>query len=153
MASSAKPIPLKGGVESLDDVALAIGDNSREVHMQFEQMALLHGKPSNDCTYTTIQQLDNILRRGEIRPVTEACREYTHLDGQLVNLPPHTLLACAVATPRGARGLTPNFNPMGYQSDVFLHALGMPKIVGEGGVGVPSKSCPHIACSLPCHTS
>ena len=48
MASTTKPIPLKGGVESLDDVAPAIGDNSSEVHMRFEQMALLHGKPSND---------------------------------------------------------------------------------------------------------
>ena len=40
-------------------VAPTIGDNSREVHMQFEQMALLHGKPSNDYTVhnnTTIRQ-------------------------------------------------------------------------------------------------
>ena len=49
MAYTAKPIPFKGGVESLGDVAPAIGDNSREVHMQFEQTALFYGKPSNDC--------------------------------------------------------------------------------------------------------
>ena len=53
MASTAEPIPFKGVVESLGDVATAIGDNSKEVHMQLEQTALLHGKPSNDCTYTT----------------------------------------------------------------------------------------------------
>ena len=69
MASTVKPIPLKGGVESLGDVASAISDNSREVHMQFEQMALFHGKPSNDCKYTTTQQLGNVVRRGEIRHV------------------------------------------------------------------------------------
>ena len=57
MTSVAKPIPLKGGVESLGDVFPTIGDNSKEVHMQFEQMALLYGKASNDYTYTTIQQL------------------------------------------------------------------------------------------------
>ena len=56
MASVAKPIPLKGFVESLGDVASAMGDNSMEVHMQFEQMALLDGKPSNDCIYTTTRQ-------------------------------------------------------------------------------------------------
>ena len=55
MASTAEPIPFKGAVESLGDVATAIGDNSREVCMQLEQTALLHGKPSNDCTYTTRQ--------------------------------------------------------------------------------------------------
>ena len=55
MASTAEPILFKGGVESLGDVATTIGDNSREVHMQLEQTALLHGKPSNDCTYTTRQ--------------------------------------------------------------------------------------------------
>ena len=69
MASAAKPIPLKGGVESLADVAPTIGDNSREVHMQFKQMALLQGKPSNDCTYTKIQQFGNVIRRGQILPV------------------------------------------------------------------------------------
>ena len=67
MASTAKPIPLKGGVESLGGIALAIGDNSREVHIQLEQTTLLHGKPSNDCTYTTTQQLDDVLRRGIFR--------------------------------------------------------------------------------------
>ena len=55
MASTAEPISFKGAVESFGDVATTIGDNSREVHMQLEQMALLHGKPSNDCTYTTRQ--------------------------------------------------------------------------------------------------
>ena len=104
MASTAKPIPLKGGVGSLGDVAPAIGDNSREVHMQFEQMALLHGKPSNDCKYTTMQQLGNIVRRGEIRHVTKACKEYVHLDGQLANPPPNTILAPDAATPRWGRG-------------------------------------------------
>ena len=67
MASAAKPIPLKGGVESLGDVAPTIGDNVRKVRMQFEQMALLHGKPSNDCMYTTIQQLGNVMRRGDVK--------------------------------------------------------------------------------------
>ena len=38
--------------------------------------------------------------------------------------------------PAGGEGTTPYFNPMGYHSEVFLHALGMPKIAGEGGVGV-----------------
>ena len=38
MASVAmKPIPLKGGFESLGDVATTIGDNSREVHMQLDK--------------------------------------------------------------------------------------------------------------------
>ena len=55
MASTAKPIPLKGGFESLGDVAPAIGDNNKEVHLQFGQTALLHGKSSNDCKYTTMQ--------------------------------------------------------------------------------------------------
>ena len=64
MASAAKPIPLEGGVESLGDVAPTIGDNSKEVHMQLEQTALFHGKPSNDCKYTTMQQLGNVVRRG-----------------------------------------------------------------------------------------
>ena len=70
MASTAKPIPLKGGVESLGNVSPAIGDNSREVHMQFEQTALFHGEPSNDYKYTTMQQLGNVVRRVEIRHVT-----------------------------------------------------------------------------------
>ena len=55
MASTMEPIPFKDGVESLGDVATTIGDNRREVHMPLEQTALLHGKPSNDCTYTTRQ--------------------------------------------------------------------------------------------------
>ena len=69
-----KPIPLKGGVKSLGDVAPTIGDNSREVHMQFEQTALFYGKPSDDCKYTTMQQLGNVLRRGKIQHVIEACK-------------------------------------------------------------------------------
>ena len=36
----------------------------------------------------------------------------------------------------GGEGSSPYFNPMGYHSEVFLHAPGMPKIVGEGGLGV-----------------
>ena len=36
----------------------------------------------------------------------------------------------------GGEGTTPYFNPMGCHSEVFLHASGMPKIAGEGGVGV-----------------
>ena len=107
------PIPLKGGVESLGDVAPTIGDNSREVHMQFEQMALLHGKRSIDSTYTTIQQLGNVLMRGEIRLATEACRQYTHLGGQLANLPPHRLLPTDVTTPSGGRGDYPLFQSNG----------------------------------------
>ena len=107
MASTAKPIPLKGGVESLGDVASTIGDNSKEVHMQFEQTALFHGKRSNDCKYTIMQQLGNVIRRGEIRHVTEACREYVHLDGQLTNLPLNTIPAPDAATPRWGRGDCP----------------------------------------------
>ena len=103
MASTAKPIPLKGGVESLHDVAPIISDNSREVHMQFEQTTS-YGKPSNDCKYTTMQQLGNVVRRGEIWHVTEACREYMHLDDQLENLPPNTIPAPDAATPRWGRG-------------------------------------------------
>ena len=38
--------------------------------------------------------------------------------------------------PAGGEGTTPYFNPMGRHSEVFLHAPGMPKIAGEGGVGV-----------------
>ena len=100
MASTVNPISLKGGVESLGDVAPAIGGNSKEVHMQFKQMALLNGKPSNDCKYATMQQLGNVVRRGEIWHVTEACRQYVHLVGQLANLPPNTIPAPDAATPR-----------------------------------------------------
>ena len=113
MASTAKPIPLKGGVESLGDVAPTIGDNSREVHMQIEQTALFHGKPGNDCKYTTTQQLGNAVRRGEIRHVIEACREYAHLDGQLANLPPNTIPAPDAATPRWGRGDCPRYGSNG----------------------------------------
>ena len=66
----------------------------------------------------------------------EACRQYTHLDGQLANLALHTIPAPDAATPSWGRGDYPYFNPMGCHSEVFLHAPGMPKIVGEGGVGV-----------------
>ena len=104
-----KAIPLKGGVESLGDIATAISDNSREVHMQFEQTALFHSKPSNDCKYTTMQELGNVVRRGEIQHVTEACREYTQVDDQLANHPLHMLLAFNVATPSGGRGDYPRF--------------------------------------------
>ena len=38
--------------------------------------------------------------------------------------------------PSGGVGTTPDVDPMGYNSEVFLHARGMPKIAGEGGVGV-----------------
>ena len=74
---------------------------AKEVHMQFETTALLHGKPSNDYTYTTIQQLGNVLKRGEFWPMMEACKEYMRLGGQLANLPPHMLLAPDVAAPSG----------------------------------------------------
>ena len=66
MASMVKSIQLKGGVEGLGSIAPTIGDNSKEVHMLLEQIALLHSKPSNDCTYTATQQLGNILRSREI---------------------------------------------------------------------------------------
>ena len=82
MASTTEPIPFQGAVENLGDVATAIGDNNKEVHMQLEQPALLYGKPSNYCIYTTRQYLGNVLRRGVIWFVTEACRQYTHLDDQ-----------------------------------------------------------------------
>ena len=86
MASTAKPIPLKGCVESLGAIAPTITDISREIHMQFEQTALFYSKPSNDYKYATMHQLGNVVRRGETWHVTEACREYAHLDGQLANL-------------------------------------------------------------------
>ena len=38
--------------------------------------------------------------------------------------------------PVGGEGTTPNFNPMSCNSELFLHAPGMPKIAGEGGMGV-----------------
>ena len=106
MASTVERIPLRG-VEGLRDVVPPISDNSREVHMQIEQMALLHGQPSNDCTYTKIQQSANIVTRGEIRPTTEACREYTHLDDQLSHLAPDRVPAPDTATPSGGRGSLP----------------------------------------------
>ena len=74
MASTTEPIPLKSNVEGLGDVAPTIGDNSKGVHMQLEQTVLLYGKPSNDCTHTTTQQLGNVLRNGKIQFVTKACR-------------------------------------------------------------------------------
>ena len=36
----------------------------------------------------------------------------------------------------GGEGTTPYFHPMGYHSEVFLHAPGMPKIASEDRVGV-----------------
>ena len=113
MASIAKPIPLKAGVESLGNVAPTIGDNSRAVHIHIEQMELLHSKPSNDCTYTTLQQLGNVLRRGEIYPVIEACRENSHLDGQLSHLTSDTIPAPDAPTPNGGRGDYPQFQSNG----------------------------------------
>ena len=112
MASTAEPIPFKGAIESLGDVATAISDNSKEVHVQLEQTALLHGKPSNDYTYTTRQYLGNVVRR-VIWFVTEACRQYTHLDGQLANLALHTILAPDAATPNWGRGDYPLFQSNG----------------------------------------
>ena len=41
-----------------------------------------------------------------------------------------------IQLPAGGEGTNPNFNPMSYHSEVFFHALVMPQIVGEGGVGV-----------------
>ena len=66
----------------------------------------------------------------------EACKEYTHLSGQLANLPPHTLLAPNDATPSGGEGIAPDFNPMNCHTEVFLHAPGMPKIASKGEMGV-----------------
>ena len=48
MAPTAKPIPLKRGVESLGDIAPTVGDDCREVHIQLESFTLLLCKPSND---------------------------------------------------------------------------------------------------------
>ena len=109
MESTTKPIPLKGGIESLGNVGPAIGDNSREVHMQIEQMALLCGTLRNDYMYTTLQQLGNIIRRGEIRSMTEACKEYTHLDGQLSHPALHMIPALDAATPNKGPGEHPRF--------------------------------------------
>ena len=38
--------------------------------------------------------------------------------------------------PGGGEGIAPDVDPMGYHSEVLLHAPGMPKIADEGGVGV-----------------
>ena len=38
--------------------------------------------------------------------------------------------------PAGGKGATPDFNPMSCHSEAFVHAPRMPKIAGEGGVGV-----------------
>ena len=122
-------------VLSFGDVGPIIGDNSREVHMQFET-ALFHGKPSNDCKYTTMQELGNVTRRGEIRHVTEPFREYAHLDGHLANLPPNTSPAPDAQLQGGGEGTAPDVDPMGCHSEVLLHAPRMPKIAGEGGVGI-----------------
>ena len=99
MAPIAESIPLTGAVEGLCDIAPTISDNSKEVHRQLEQTALLHGKPSNDCSYKAKQQLGNVLRSREIRLVVEACRSYTHFDGQLLHLAPYSIPASDAATP------------------------------------------------------
>ena len=136
MASTVKPIPSKGGVEGLGDVAPAIGENSKEVHMPFEQTALSHSKPSNDWKYTTMQQLGNVIRRGEILHVTEACREYAHL---MVNWrifhrirSQHPMLQL----PGGGEGTAPDVDPMGCHNEVLLHAPEMAQIASECRVGV-----------------
>ena len=99
MASTTEPIPFKGGVESLGGIATTVSDNSREVHVQLEQTSLLHGKPSSDYTCTIRQQLGKVLRRGGIWYVTQPCRQYTHLDGQLSHSALHTISAPDAATP------------------------------------------------------
>ena len=38
--------------------------------------------------------------------------------------------------PGGGEGIVPDVDPMGCHSEVLLHAPRMPKIAGEGGVGV-----------------
>ena len=38
--------------------------------------------------------------------------------------------------PAGGKGSTPNFNPMGCHSEIFLHALVMPNFASGGRVGV-----------------
>ena len=38
--------------------------------------------------------------------------------------------------PGGGEGTAPDVDPMGCHSEVLLHAPRMPKIAGEGGVGV-----------------
>ena len=55
IAAIAKPIPLKGGVETLGNVSPTIGDNWKEVHMEAKQPALLQCKSSNSFPYTIIQ--------------------------------------------------------------------------------------------------
>ena len=113
MASIARPIPLKGGVESLGDIGPTIGDNSREVQIELEQTALLHSKHSNDGVYTITQQLGNVLRRGEIRSMTETCREYTHLDGQLLHSAQYMIPAPDAATPNQGPWEYPQFQSKG----------------------------------------
>ena len=68
--------------------------------------------------------------------MTEACTQYTHLDGQLANLALHTIPTPNAATPSWGRGDYPLFQSNGLSCEVFLHAPGMPKIAGEGRVGV-----------------
>ena len=38
--------------------------------------------------------------------------------------------------PGGGEGTAPDVDPMGCHSEILLHAPGMPKIAGEGGVGI-----------------
>ena len=89
MAATIKPIPLKGGVESLGNIASAIGDDCKEVHMQIEQIALLQCKSINIYPYTPMQQLGKTLRRdGSRHVIGEVCREYTQLGDQLPHVAP-----------------------------------------------------------------
>ena len=59
-----------------------------------------------------------------------------HLDGELANLPLNTIPHLMPQLPGGGEGTAPDVDPMGYHSKVFLYAPGMPKIAGEGGVGI-----------------
>ena len=54
IAATTKPIPLKGGVESLGNIAPTIGGDCKEAHMQTKQLALFQCKSSNNYPYTTI---------------------------------------------------------------------------------------------------
>ena len=61
--------------------------------------------------------------------MTEACREYAHLDGWSIGefsaayAPKHPISQLLV----GGERTNPNFNPMGCHSEVFLHIHGMLK--------------------------
>ena len=101
MAAIVKPIPLKGVVESLGNIAPAVGDNCKEVHVETKQLALLRCRLSNTCPNTIMQQLGNILRRDKSRHTIEACRECTHLHGQLPHPTPYRILTPATVAPNG----------------------------------------------------